>query len=145
MNIYEKIAALMPAFGMSTMKEVAEAVRRAGAPKVKYQHIQQLREFPQRQPRYLVELASVFNMTVEQFLSWTPGRPIPERAAAVTPSSIEAPAMSYGDEWADVRGFAQSAGLGNGEEAAGGRSVLICSAVFRQRAAPHVHQSNAGY
>lgn len=116
MNIYDKIAALMPAFGMATLEEVAEAVRNAGASNVKYQHIQQLRDYPARQPRYLVELANVFNMTVEEFLDWRPGKRVPQpRGLTSSPTRIEQPAPSY-DDWSDVRGFPQEVGLGDGVE-----------------------------
>lgn len=48
---------------------VAERVRAQGATNVRYQHIQQLIEFPNRRPRYLPELARAFGYTVEAFLS----------------------------------------------------------------------------
>lgn len=102
--MYDKIQALMPSFGLSTLEEVAEAVRRAGAPNVKYQHIQQL-----------VELAAVFNMTVEQLLAWRPGKPVP--VVQAPSAQVAQPAAQYrNDEWADVRGFPQQVGLGDGVE-----------------------------
>lgn len=58
-----------------TMEAVAERVRAQGATNVRYQHIQQLLEFPNRRPRYLPELARAFGMSVEEFLAYSPGKP----------------------------------------------------------------------
>lgn len=54
------------------LEDVASRVRAAGAPSVKYQHIQQLLATPTRRPRYLPELAKAFGMTVEEFLDGSP-------------------------------------------------------------------------
>ncbi|MBA0362752.1 hypothetical protein [Stenotrophomonas maltophilia] len=60
---------LMDAHGLG-VEALAARVRAAGAPNVKYQHLQQLLEIPTRRPRYLPELAKAFGLTVEQFLQW---------------------------------------------------------------------------
>ena len=72
MQMGEIVSALMAQTGL-TLEGVAERVRANGAPNVKYQHIQQLIEFPNRRPRYLPELAAAFGMTVEEFLAFRPG------------------------------------------------------------------------
>lgn len=69
MQIGEIVRALMDRHGLS-FEGVAERVRAQGATNVRYQHIQQLLEFPNRRPRYLPELARAFGLTVEQFLSY---------------------------------------------------------------------------
>ena len=71
MSIGEKVQALITSKGWS-LEEVAARVRAAGATNVKYQHIQQLLEFPNRKPRYLLELAAAFGMTGEEVMAWTP-------------------------------------------------------------------------
>jgi hypothetical protein len=73
MNNGEKIQALMLERGWN-YADVARAVRAQGAKTVKYQHIQQLVLFPDRAPRYILELAAAFGMTAEQFKHWKPGR-----------------------------------------------------------------------
>lgn len=55
-----------------TFESVAERIRARGATNVRYQHIQQLIEFPNRRPRYLPELAHAFGMSVEAFLAYKP-------------------------------------------------------------------------
>ena len=63
---------LMDAHGLG-VEALAARVRAAGAPNVKYQHIQQLLDIPTSRPRYLPELAKAFGLTVEQFLQWDGG------------------------------------------------------------------------
>jgi len=63
---------LMDAHGLG-VEALAARVRAAGAPNVKYQHLQQLLDIPTRRPRYLPELAKAFGLTVEQFLQWDGG------------------------------------------------------------------------
>jgi hypothetical protein len=71
MQMGEIVQDLMRREGL-TFEGVAERVRGQGAPNVRYQHIQQLLEFPNRRPRYLPELARAFGMTVEEFLAYKP-------------------------------------------------------------------------
>lgn len=69
-TVWERIEALMDAqeWDDRTLEALAERVRRAGATNVKRQHISQLREFPNRQPRYTRELAAVFGLTTDEFM-----------------------------------------------------------------------------
>jgi hypothetical protein len=67
MLIGEITRGLMEAHGLG-VEALAARVRAAGAPNVKYQHIQQLLDTPTRRPRYMLELARAFGMSVEQFL-----------------------------------------------------------------------------
>lgn len=69
MQIGETVQRLMAEKGLS-LEGVAELVRAQGpeARNVKYQHIQQLIEHPNRRPRFLPELAWAFGMSVEEFL-----------------------------------------------------------------------------
>jgi hypothetical protein len=71
MQLGEIVQDLMRREGL-TFEGVAERVRGQGATNVRYQHIQQLLEFPNRRPRYLPELARAFGMTVEEFLAYKP-------------------------------------------------------------------------
>lgn len=59
-----------------TLSELANRVRRAGAPKVQHQHLQQLESKPHTHPRYIVELAAAFGKTVEDLHDWEPGMPM---------------------------------------------------------------------
>lgn len=68
MLIGEITRLLMDARGLN-LEALAARVRAAGAPNVKYQHIQQLLDIPTRRPRFLPELARAFGMNVEEFLS----------------------------------------------------------------------------
>lgn len=110
MNIGDKLTALMPLSGFDTLEAVAIAVRRAGAPTVKYQHLQQLLKFPNRQPRYIVQLASIFGMSVEQFIAWQPGKPLPQLYSPATTRETDA----SDDEWADILGRSIRSSLGDG-------------------------------
>lgn len=74
----EKVRALRTARGWS-FEETAAQVRSKGAPHVRYQHIQQLEQYPARVPRYLLQLAAAFDMTVEEFDTWS-GGPEPSRS-----------------------------------------------------------------
>lgn len=65
----QKVYALRTARGWN-YEETAAQVRAQGAKSVKYQHIQQLEQHPNRVPRYLLELAAAFGMTAEQFATW---------------------------------------------------------------------------
>lgn len=69
MQIGQIVESLMGRDGL-TLEAIAERVRAQGAKNVRYQHIQQLIQFPNRQPRYLPELAKAFGMTVEEFLAY---------------------------------------------------------------------------
>jgi hypothetical protein len=81
----EIVAALMAQTKLS-LEGVAERVRGQGAPNVKYQHIQQLLEFPNRRPRYLPELAAAFDMSVEEFLAFKPRSRVNDSAGDYAPS-----------------------------------------------------------
>jgi hypothetical protein len=70
MQVGEIVRALMAHHGLN-FEGVAERVRAQGAKNVRYQHIQQLLEHPNRRPRYLPELARAFGLTVEDFLSYS--------------------------------------------------------------------------
>lgn len=56
-----------------TYEAVAARVRAQGAKQVKYQHIQQLVQFPNRVPKYLLELAKAFGYTAEEFAELAQG------------------------------------------------------------------------
>lgn len=72
MQTGEILASLMTEHDLN-LRAVADRVRAQGARNVRYQHIQQLLEFPTRRPRFLPELAAAFGLTVEQFLAYQPG------------------------------------------------------------------------
>lgn len=98
MLIGERVAALMAENGW-TFAEVARRVQAAGARNVRYQHIQQLVSHPNRRPAFLVELASAFGMTAEQFM----GRKPPAHAhgkGGVNVSTSSQPARS---DWHKMR------------------------------------------
>ncbi|HHA2747831.1 TPA: hypothetical protein ACOEQV_000199 [Stenotrophomonas maltophilia] len=97
MLIGEITRGLMEAHGLG-VEALAARVRAAGAPNVKYQHIQQLLDTPTRRPRYMVELARAFGMSVEQFLSWHKDEPLnalsTPRAAQSQPVQLDAPTLA---------------------------------------------------
>ena len=66
MQIGPLIEKLMAAEGL-TYEAVAARVRDQGAKHVKYQHIQQLVQHPNRVPKYLLELARSFGYSAEEF------------------------------------------------------------------------------
>lgn len=72
MKIGEVVAELMTQEGLS-QQALAQRVREAGAKQVRYQHIQQLLASPDRKPRYMLELARAFGMSVEELVTWKPG------------------------------------------------------------------------
>jgi hypothetical protein len=87
---------LMDAHGLG-VEALAARVRAAGAPNVKYQHLQQLLETPTRRPRYLPELAKAFGLTVEQFLQWNGGDASGSIAASTVQSQtlqLDAPTLA---------------------------------------------------
>lgn len=78
MLLGEVVTELMKRDGL-TFRDVATRVRDAGAKNVRYQHIQQLVANPGRHPRYVVELARSWGMSVEQLKNWrnrAPGTPV---------------------------------------------------------------------
>lgn len=89
MQIGEIVRALMDRHDLS-FEAVAERVRAQGATNVRYQHIQQLIEFPNRRPRYLPELARAFGLSVEQFLEFRASMTtaVNESAAVYLPSHL---------------------------------------------------------
>ena len=96
----EKVTWLRAARGW-TLEETAERVRDQGAKQVKYQHIQQLEQFPKRSPRFLLELAAAFGMTAEEFRRWTP--PVEGSGGAANMAREAAPAYAGGDLARDIR------------------------------------------
>jgi phage repressor protein C with HTH and peptisase S24 domain len=113
MSIGDKLPALMALRGFETLDALAAAVRRAGAPTVKYQHLQQLVKYPNRQPRYLMQLAAVFGMTVEEFMAWRPGRPLPDATSGPASGNYRINDEVDGG-WADILGVRQRIALGDG-------------------------------
>ena len=97
MLIGEITRGLMEAHGLG-VEALAARVRAAGAPNVKYQHIQQLLDTPTRRPRYIPELARAFGMSVEQFLTWDKGEPLcalsAPRSAQSQPVQHDAPTLA---------------------------------------------------
>lgn len=96
MQLGEIAAALRAANGW-TLKDLAVQIRRAGASNVKHQHLQQLESKPQMRPRYVIELASAFGKSVEDFLSWEPGQPIygPNRSTPQFDGIADSPSTTY--------------------------------------------------
>lgn len=94
MQIGESVQRLMAERGLS-LEGVAELVRAQGpdAKNVKYQHIQQLIEHPNRRPRFLPELAWAFGMSVEDFL----GRR-PRFVNEARPDYVPSPPVRHGPE-----------------------------------------------
>ena len=74
MRIEEILAALIDEEGL-TLQATAARVRAAGAPNVKYQHLQHLLNGGKRPPVFLPQLAKAFGMSTEEFLAWRPGHP----------------------------------------------------------------------
>lgn len=88
MQIGPLIEKLMAAEGL-TYENVAARVRAQGAAHVKYQHIQQLVQFPNRRPKYILELARAFGFTVEEFMGLAAAsNRISEPRALYTPASL---------------------------------------------------------
>lgn len=88
----------MQAHGLG-LETLAARVRAAGAPNVKYQHLQQLLDIPTRRPRYLPELARAFGLSVEQFLAWNGVNaddhlPLPSANAQSQSVQLDAPTLA---------------------------------------------------
>ncbi len=112
MNNGTRVAAIMRLNNLG-YEDVAKRVRAAGSRTVKRQHIEQLVNYPTRQPRYLPNLAKAFGMTVEQWLRWNP-----QESDEPPPQSVTLPVseteIAPGYVRFHLHDFAASAGPGAG-------------------------------
>lgn len=90
LRLGEKVQKLMDARDWG-VTELAARASAAGDIPVSYQKIQQLLEFPDRRPRYIIQLARAFDMTVEELEAWTPGQHTQSQHLRPSLGEIESP------------------------------------------------------